>query len=451
MMIDLNILKSVKGPIKIVGHKKADFDSMTSGYLLEYVLKQLGMSARFVLLDDEIDIFFEEIAKKIDFNCCVWFGLKDNDNIFLVDHTDSYEQNVVGCFDHHPPIVNIDVNYVNQKKTSCAKLIYEWAESLGVEIPEKLTILTVYACYMDSLSFKSTKAVLEDKVWCQEQMKKLGLKEREVEKFGFGLTPRNTNLEDFLTVGTKTYSFGDKFIKSSYAVVDNNDDVLEDYGEFFRNQLSDNVIAWCYIQHNVLRELTRIYLVTKEYALTQTIEGLLSRGNNIIPKLMEFLSFENDGKLTKKLIEKNLQVATMESCTSGLIASNITDYEGASVILKGSSITYSNEAKIMAGVPESTIRDYGVYSEETSKQMAYATKNNFDSNIGIGITGSFGNVDPVNKDSIAGVVYYTICQNASNAVNFNTIKLIYNNLNASRKEMKQKTVDIVLATLCSMI
>ncbi len=51
--------------------------------------------------------------------------------------------------------------------------------------------------------------------------------------------------------------------------------------------------------------------------------------------------------LTKCLIEKHLSITTMESATSGQIASLITDTEGASAILKGAFITYSNEAKIM--------------------------------------------------------------------------------------------------------
>ena len=36
--------------------------------------------------------------------------------------------------------------------------------------------------------------------------------------------------------------------------------------------------------------------------------------------------------LTKKLIEKNLTITTMESCTAGLIMSLITDTEGSSAI-----------------------------------------------------------------------------------------------------------------------
>lgn len=48
-------------------------------------------------------------------------------------------------------------------------------------------------------------------------------------------------------------------------------------------------------------------------------------------------------KLTKLLISKELHITTMESATSGQIASLITDTEGASAIFKGALITYCNE------------------------------------------------------------------------------------------------------------
>ena len=50
-------------------------------------------------------------------------------------------------------------------------------------------------------------------------------------------------------------------------------------------------------------------------------------------------------KLTKLLISKGLHITTMESATSGQIASLITDTEGASAIFKGALITYCNEEK----------------------------------------------------------------------------------------------------------
>ena len=112
--------------------------------------------------------------------------------------------------------------------------------------------------------------------------------------------------------------------------------------------------------------------------------------------------------ITKTLIEKAVTITTMESCTSGQIASLITDTEGASEIFKGAFITYSNEAKIMMGVSKETIESHGVYSEETASEMAKVCREKFQADIGIGITGSFGNADPNNSDSIPGEVFFAI-------------------------------------------
>ena len=113
-------------------------------------------------------------------------------------------------------------------------------------------------------------------------------------------------------------------------------------------------------------------------------------------------------KITKMLIERQLTVTTMESCTSGLIASFITDTEGSSAVLKGAFVTYSNERKIAAGVPEEVITAYGVYSAETAEAMAKACRAACCSDIGIGITGSFGNADPGNPDSVPGSAHLCI-------------------------------------------
>ena len=113
-------------------------------------------------------------------------------------------------------------------------------------------------------------------------------------------------------------------------------------------------------------------------------------------------------KITKTLIERQLTVTTMESCTSGLIASFITDTEGSSAVLKGAFVTYSNERKIASGVPKEVIAAYGVYSAETAEAMAKACRAACHADIGIGITGSFGNADPGNPDSVPGSAHLCI-------------------------------------------
>lgn len=113
-------------------------------------------------------------------------------------------------------------------------------------------------------------------------------------------------------------------------------------------------------------------------------------------------------ELTRLLIERGLTITTMESATSGQIASLITDTEGSSAVLKGAFITYCNEAKIAQGVPAAVIEEFGVYSEQTASAMAAACREAYGANIGIGVTGTMGNVDPANNDSVPGQVYFAI-------------------------------------------
>lgn len=116
--------------------------------------------------------------------------------------------------------------------------------------------------------------------------------------------------------------------------------------------------------------------------------------------------------LTQILIDKHLTIATMESATSGQIASLITDTEGASAMYVGGFVTYCNEAKIRCGVSEECIEKYSVYSKETACEMAKCCRNYYGTDIGIGVTGTMGNIDSDNREhSVPGEVYFAICIN----------------------------------------
>lgn len=128
----------------------------------------------------------------------------------------------------------------------------------------------------------------------------------------------------------------------------------------------------------------------------------------MIDKDIEIKIRDNYETITRSLIERGLTITTMESCTAGQIISLLTDTEGSSAVVKGAFVTYCNEAKILQGVPEEVIRRYGVYSQETAQAMAGACRRAYQADIGLGITGSFGNVDPANEDSIPGQAYFAI-------------------------------------------
>lgn len=122
-------------------------------------------------------------------------------------------------------------------------------------------------------------------------------------------------------------------------------------------------------------------------------------------------------KIVNKLIENKLTIATMESCTGGGIANEITSISGASAAIKESFVTYCNEAKIKHGVPAEVIENYTVYSKETAIEMAKAAKKEAGSDIAIGITGQLGRIDPNNPVEKLNHVWFAIIDKNDNIVN----------------------------------
>ncbi len=145
----------------------------------------------------------------------------------------------------------------------------------------------------------------------------------------------------------------------------------------------------------------------------------------------------------KKLIKSGTTISTMESCTSGLIASMITDTEGASAIFPGGYVTYLNETKIFVGVDENIIKKCGVYSNECAKAMAETVKEKLNTDIAIGITGTTGNIDPNNADSVQGKVYFCIIVGQK----INSFELDADVKGMSRHEIKQLYADKVFEKL----
>ena len=119
-------------------------------------------------------------------------------------------------------------------------------------------------------------------------------------------------------------------------------------------------------------------------------------------------------KIVKYLIQNNLTISTMESCTGGLLASLITDIPGASNILKFSAVTYSNEFKIKMGVSEKIIANYSVYSKETAEEMSKNIALFSGANYGIGITGKLLKSDPFNKEGQDNKVFICLFKKATN-------------------------------------
>ena len=104
----------------------------------------------------------------------------------------------------------------------------------------------------------------------------------------------------------------------------------------------------------------------------ETIDEYFDELKKLIPE--SIFGFENDSLpkvIGRLLLEKKLSIGTVESCSSGLLASQICSVSGASDYYMGSLLTYSNELKNkLADVSQETLQKYGAVSEEVVKEMA---------------------------------------------------------------------------------
>lgn len=95
--------------------------------------------------------------------------------------------------------------------------------------------------------------------------------------------------------------------------------------------------------------------------------------------------------LVKTLAEKNIKLATAESCTGGLISKKITEVSGSSAVFDCGVCSYSNQIKNkVLGVENSVLDTLGAVSAETAMQMAKGVRLLADSDIAVSTTGIAG-------------------------------------------------------------
>ncbi|WP_234573137.1 competence/damage-inducible protein A [Rhodohalobacter sp. 614A] len=126
-----------------------------------------------------------------------------------------------------------------------------------------------------------------------------------------------------------------------------------------------------------------------EGKLVQLRKKLADRAGNYIYGQGKDLSLsEVVGKL---LVEKNLTIATAESCTGGLLANEITDIAGSSRYMMGGVVAYANEVKKeILGVSQHSLDEEGAVSKTVALQMARGVAEHLETDIGVSTTGIAG-------------------------------------------------------------
>lgn len=89
--------------------------------------------------------------------------------------------------------------------------------------------------------------------------------------------------------------------------------------------------------------------------------------------------------------EKNLCIATAESCTGGLLSTLLTDLPGVSHCFECGFVVYSDDAKAgLLGIPPETIKKHGAVSSRIAEEMAARALKRSCADVALAITGFAG-------------------------------------------------------------
>lgn len=116
---------------------------------------------------------------------------------------------------------------------------------------------------------------------------------------------------------------------------------------------------------------------------------------------------ETTANVLRLAAARGWRIATAESITSGLVCAHLTQTAGASTVVSGGVVVYTDEMKAaLLGISASDLATHGVYSEWTARAMAQAIRERSGAEIGVGTTGVAG--PGANQNVAAGSVFIAV-------------------------------------------
>jgi len=139
-------------------------------------------------------------------------------------------------------------------------------------------------------------------------------------------------------------------------------------------------------------------------------------------------------QLAPDLMQKNLRLASAESCSGGWLAKAITDLGGSSQWFECSIVSYSNQSKQdFLGVNSQTLEQHGAVSQPVVKEMVLGLLNRCQADLGVSISGIAGPGGGT-KDKPVGTVWMAWAKQGQ------FIESIRFKFNGDRKEVRLQAV-----------
>ncbi|MCP2043646.1 CinA family protein [Pontibacter sp. HSC-36F09] len=111
-------------------------------------------------------------------------------------------------------------------------------------------------------------------------------------------------------------------------------------------------------------------------------------------------------ELTMMLKDNGLTVAFAESCTAGMLSSELVKAKGSSDVLIGSLVVYNVEAKKkLLGVKQDTLDLYTAESQQVTNEMVMGLKKALNADISVATTGLAGSGGSETSEKPVGTIF----------------------------------------------
>ncbi|WP_299986961.1 CinA family protein [uncultured Pontibacter sp.] len=111
-------------------------------------------------------------------------------------------------------------------------------------------------------------------------------------------------------------------------------------------------------------------------------------------------------ELTMMLKDNGLTIAFAESCTAGMLSSELVKAKGSSDVLIGSLVVYNVEAKKkLLGVKQDTLDLYTAESQQVTNEMVMGLKKALNADISVATTGLAGEGGSETSEKPVGTIF----------------------------------------------
>ena len=193
----------------------------------------------------------------------------------------------------------------------------------------------------------------------------------------------------------------------------------------WEDNLGNDNIKLAYLPSPGIVKLRLSVVGLDQLILEKKLDNAIDELKALIPdQIYGYGNVTMEGIVGNLLKERELTVATAESCTGGSIAKMLTSISGSSSYFNGSIVSYTNKSKVdLLNVDNNDIDNFGAVSQQVVEQMAEGVRNKLHTDYGIstsGIAGPSGGT----KEKPVGTVWIAV--SSKNRIVSKKLKLGYN-------------------------